>query len=253
MKLSKALRAILWGQPFGDVWPKRDVPRPPLYDGRTAALRILRRYFSELVFYRPGGRDLEGRQKDPIAFQVPDRDIHVEWPDDEPNLRSPSIVFLSQQAADYDAIGMTSRVDETWPDKTHLLTWMSEYDEDFAIEIWAETKQQRRALILGIEQALSPLEYMAGIRFVMPEYYGQLCCFSLQSREVIDDEQATVLRRKARMIVKLRFNVCALYPATIMRPDVKIEVDADEDTGGPLVSAGELPEAPEEERKPGSG
>lgn len=255
MALSKRIKELLWGQPFGDVWPRREPPPPPVYDGRTAGLRILREYFSELTFFRPGGKDELGDPKDPIPFKIPIRDIHIEWPDNEADLHAPSLAFLSIGPADYEAIGMTSYVDENWQ-KEHpgeLLTWMSEYKETFSIDIWCETKQQRRSVILGLEQSLSPLEYMAGIRFVMPDYYGQLVCFSLQNREIIDDDMASVLRRKARLMVEMRFNVCAAYPVNPLEPVVDLQVDADEDTGNSIVSEADLPEEPDEDQEPGTG
>ena len=256
MALSKRIRQLLWGDPFGDVYPRREPPPPPVYDGRTAGLRILREYFSELTFFRPGGKDELGESKDPIAFKIHPRDIHVEWPDNEAELRAPSLAFLSIGPANYDAIGMTSYVDENWQ-KEHpgrLLTWMSEYVETFSIDVWCETKQQRRAVILGLEQSLSPLEYMAGIRFVMPDYYGQLVCFSLQNREIIDDDQASLLRRKARLLVEMRFNVVAEYPVNPMEPIVEVQVDTDEDTNTPVFGPDDIPaDLDEGEQEPGEG
>ena len=254
-KLSKKIRDLLWGNPFGEVFPRREPPPPPVYDGRTAALRILREYFSELTFYRSGGKDELGEPKEPIAFQIPVRDIHIEWPDNESDLRAPSLAFLSMGPGDYEAIGMTSYVDERWQEEHpgHLLTWQSNYKETFSIDIWCETKQQRRAVILGLEQSLSPLEYMAGIRFVMPDYYGQLVTFSLQSREIVDDEMATDLRRKARLMVEMNFHVCAEYPVNEMEPVVDVQVDADEDTGDDLTFPADLPEDEDDEQEPGAG
>lgn len=252
-KLSKKIRDLLWGQPFGEVYPRREAPPPPVYDGRTAALRILREYFSELVFYRPGGKDELGESKDPIAFKIDPRDIHIEWPDNEAELRAPSLAFLSIGPADYESIGMTCYVDERWKEPGYLLTWMSNYKETFSIDIWCETKQQRRSVILGLEQSLSPLEYMAGIRFVMPDYYGQLVTFSLVNREIVDDEMASVLRRKAKLLVEMNFHVCALYPVNPLEPVVDIQVDTDEDTNEDIAFPADLPEEPEDEHEPGEG
>ena len=254
MSFSKRIRDLLWGEPFGDVYPTREPPPPPVYDGRTAALGILREYITELTFYRPGGKDQLGNPLPPIAFQIPRRDIYVEWPDNEADLRAPSLAFLSIGPADYASIGMTSYVDENWQ-KEHpgeLLTWMSEYQETFSIDIWCETKQQRRAVILGLEQSLSPLEYMAGLRFVMPDYYGQLVCFALQSREIIEEDSNTLLRRKARLLVQMYFNVVAAYPVNPMEPVVDVEVDTDEDTNEPIFGPDDVPQV-EEEHEPGEG
>lgn len=254
MSLTKRIKELLWGHPFGDVYPTREPPPTPIYDGRTAALRILREYFSELTFFRPGGKDEIGNDKDPIAFKIPIRDIYIEWPDNEAELRSPSIAFLSIGQANYEAIGMTSYIDENWQNEHpgELLTWMSEYVETFSIDIWCETKQQRRAVILGLEQSLSPLEYMAGLRFIMPEYYNQLVCLSLNNREIVDEDSASLLRRKAKLLVEMRFNVVMAYPVNPMEPIVEVQVDTDEDTNEPITTEADLP--PEDDsHEPGEG
>lgn len=247
-KFSKEVRDVLQGDPFGEVFPKREPPVPPIYDGRTAAMRILKLYFSELVFYRAGGKDEAGDQKDPIPFKIPFRDIHVEWPDDEEDLHLPALAFLAQSPGDYDSIGLTNVVEEQTKDVYSpgtVLIWMSEYQEKFAIDIWAETKAQRRSIIAGLEQALSPLQQMAGIRFRMPDYYEQLACFALQTREIIDDELSTLVRRKARLIVDLRFNVVALVNVETMNPVTTLDVDVVEDTGEPVVLLQEEEPEPE--------
>jgi hypothetical protein len=249
-KFSQAIRDVLWGNQFGEVFPKRDDPPPATYDGRTAALKILKAYFRELTFYRPGGRDASGAQKAPIPFQIPDRDIHIEWPDDEADLHLPSLAFLSQGIADYDSIGLVSYVEENTVDHYApgtVLIWMSEYVEKFSVEIWAETKAQRRSMLVGLEQALSPLEQMAGLRFHMPDYYEQLVCFELMTREVVDDDQAGFVRRKARMVIEMRFNVVSLVNIQDLRPSLSLTVDADDATGEPvsLTAAEDEPGTPE--------
>jgi hypothetical protein len=185
---------------------------------------------------------------------VPIENIHIEWPDNEVEMNAmPTIAFLAQTRADYDAVGLTSNVLEDTVDKYSpgtVLVVMSEYQEDFAIEIWTETKQERRSLLLGLETALSPLEQMAGLRFVMPDYYGQLVCFSLQNREVIDDDAAVINRRKARMIVQIRFQVVAPYPVNQLDGFADLTVDADDATGVPIPDDDDFPEPPPETIRP---
>ncbi len=172
-KLSKEVRDVLWMDPFGTVYPPRPNPPPLVEDGRTVALKTLRRYFEDLTFYRPGGRHPASKERlPPIAFKIPHRDIYVEWPDDETELRLPAIALLAQQAADYDTIGMTTYVDESSQDVYSpgtVLNVMGEYVENFVIDIWADTKPHRRSMLIGLEQALSPFEQMAGLRFIMPD------------------------------------------------------------------------------------
>ena len=243
---SKELRDLLQGNPFGEVYPPRPNPPPPIVDGRTVALRLLKRYFSELVFYRSGGTDPNGVQQPNIAFQVQDRDIHIEWPDSPEDVHYPAIAFLSEDRADYDAIGLTSYVEEASRDvyqEGTILIWLSEYVENFVIEIWARTKAERRSLLAGIEQALNPLQQMYGIRFVMPDYFNQLVCFALNDREVVEDDLAIRNRRRARLRVEMRFNVVALVNAVDFQPMVTVEADVDADGGALVEDLGDQPDA----------
>ena len=116
---------------------------------------------------------------------------------------------------------MTNNVDEgtenTFAPNT-VVIWQGEYIENFVLEIWAKTKQERRSMLAGIEKYMSPLQQMAGIRFRMPDYYDQLCCFSLQSREIVDDEAAQFARRKARLVIELRYNLSLIHISEPTRP-----------------------------------
>lgn len=227
-KVSKEIRDLWIQPPFGDVWPPRDQPPPQTVDGRTVALRILKKYVSELKFYRPGGKDRDGRPCPPIEFQVLPANIHIEWPDDPVELQTsfPSIVFLSQSAAEYAAIGLATNYDEESVDRFApgtMVQIQSEFTETFALEIWADSKAQRRSLLAGLETALTPFETMYGIRFRMPDYYDQLVCFSLGSRNLVDDDLGTKNRRRAQLLIEMRFNVVALVNVNRLDPSTTVE------------------------------
>lgn len=251
-KFSPETKAVLWTDPFGlDVFPARDNQPPPTVDGRTVALQSLRRFLADLTFYRPGTRDpntlLLGP---PIPFQIPLTSIYVEWPDDEIDLKLPAIALLAITDADLEAVGLANVVDEDTlnvfaPNTIVLIT--GEYNENFALEIWADTKAHRRAMVVGIEQALSPFAQMAGLRFVMPDYYGQLCVFELQKRQYVDDEEAVRIRRRARLTVQLRYQSCALVNVNPMNPIATMVVDADEGTGEEVDLTDDSPTSPDQD------
>lgn len=234
-KLSKEIRELLFGTPFGEVYPPRPNPPPPVVDGRTVALRILKKYITELVFYRPGGKDKNGVACGPIPFKVLPENVHIEWPDDPVDLDDfPAIVMLSTQAATYEPIGMTSYLQEETRDLYSpgtVVQWQSEFTETFALEIWADSKPQRRSLLAGLETSLVPSEQMSGIRFRMPDYFDQLVCFSLESRQMVDDDFATKNRRRVQLMIQMRFNVVALVNYTTLEPQVTVAVDVNESTG----------------------
>ncbi len=64
----------------------------------------------------------------------------------------------------------------------------------------------------------------------------------------MDDEQATFLRRKARLVIEMRFNVVALVNVSELDPRMVATVDADDDTGVAVNLDDEegAPGAPEE-------
>lgn len=231
-KVSKQIRDLWIQLPFGEVWPPRNQPPPQTVDGRTVALRILKKYIAELTFYRPGGKDQNGNPCDPIPFKILPENIHIEWPDNPVDLQTsfPSIVFLSQSAADYASIGLATNYDEESADRYApgtMVQIQSEFTETFALEIWADSKPQRRSILAGLETSLTPFETMYGIRFRMPDYYDQLVCFSLGQRQLVDDDLGTKNRRRAQLLIEMRFNVVALVNVNRLEPSTSVETTDD--------------------------
>src|SRR5882724_11228910 len=88
------------GSPFGD-FTGRDEPPGLAIDGRTAALRILRKYISELRFWRKGAANGPN-----IPFKISERDFLIEWPDRPIELKLPCIIALPSAPAKYETIGI---------------------------------------------------------------------------------------------------------------------------------------------------
>lgn len=231
---SEFIKKAFQGTPFGNVYPAKELPIPSTIDGRTAALRLLRRYISELTFYRTGPLVSEATASTdrvygaPIAFRIKEENIFIEAADKEVELSLPTIAIDPGKGI-YNPIGLTAWNDPDTQDvygKGTIVTWMSEYQETLTIEISASNRAERRALVLGLEQALNPTEQMSALRFKMDAYYGQLCAFSLNARE-FDDSEAMDGRRKARLEVDLTFTQCALVNYTEMNPMLGIIVTED--------------------------
>jgi hypothetical protein len=238
-QFSPYIQSLLVGDAWGGVYPPKPNPPPLVVDGRTVALRIFRRYLSELEFFRPGSAadPATGTPAGPpVAFHVCEPNILIGWPDSEQEAQFPGIA-LTGGTAQYLAIGLGNYIDEDTVDKYQRGTavqWQSEYSENLTLEIWAATLPELRAILSGTETALTPTEVMYGIRFRMPEYFGQLVTFSLMSRENIDDADAARGRRRARLVVEMRFNVVALVNVLTLHQTLKTDVDVDEDTSIPI-------------------
>lgn len=225
------LRDKLFGSPFGEVFPPKPNPQPLSVDGRTVALRILREYICNLVFFLPG--TVGGPPK---RFQMKPENFHIEWPDNEDDLRMPGAVIIPSRA-NYDVIGLVSYVEESTRDvyaPGTVLQWQGEYVETVQLELQASTRPERRSMLAGIETALSPTEQMSGLRFRMPDYFGELVCFTLNDRENLDDPFSARYRRKSQLGIEMRFNVVALVNYLGLDPQVTVNTDVKQPDGTPV-------------------
>lgn len=241
--LSPELRALLFGTPWGETFPKRPNPPPLPVDGRTVALRVLRKYLGELTFLKPAGRDPQGKALPLVEFKIPERNILIGWPDYEKAMEFPSVTFL-HGVGNYDTIGLTGYVEENTRDKYGIGTvvqWMSEYREDVILEIWANKKPELRSILAGIETALSPTEQMYGLRFRMPDYFDELVCFTVGTRQEFDEADSAKNRRHAHITLEMRFTVVALVNYVLARPEINLMVDTDPDFNTAITNEELLP------------
>ncbi len=247
--LPKRVLDLVFGDPWGSVWPKR-APVPAALqqvDGRTVALRVLRDYVCALVFYLPGEVTPGARKAGPpIPFQVRPENFHIEWQRVEAdNFKMPCVVVEGSRG-DYDAIGLVSYVEEETRDRYApgtVLQWQAEYVETINLELWASEEPALRSMLAGIETAISPTEQMSGLRFRMPDYYDELVCFTLNRRENYGEADASKGRRRAQVEVEMRFNVVALVDALPLQVQTNVEVNVDNDTGLP-IDLSPVPKAP---------
>jgi hypothetical protein len=229
--------------PFGETYPSRGNPPALAIDGRTAALRLLREYVTELTFYRANQTGLP-----PIPFQIKPENFHIEWPDTEHELKMPSAVVMQSRGI-YDVIGLVGYIQEETRDvfaPGTVVQWQAEYVETVNLEIRASTRAERRAIVAGLEIAISPTEQMSGIRFIMPAYFNQLVCFTLNKRENMDTSDAARYRRAVQLEIEMRFNIVALVNYAPLQPIVKTNTDVDQDTLLPVdLSVGPDPHYPQ--------
>lgn len=224
-------RPLLNGVPWGEVFPSKANPPPLAIDGRTAALRVLRDYTCALQFYRENAPGLP-----PIPFKVDPANFHIEWPSATQAILFPAIAVYTARA-DYNVIGLVSYVEEDTRDvfaPGTVVQWQAEYVETINLEVWAETKGQRRGLLAALETAFSPTEQMSGLRFDMPEYYNEKVCFTLMRRELMDSGDSGRNRRTAQLEIEMRFNIIALVNYVPLIPQVAINVDVDQSDNLPV-------------------
>jgi len=239
---SETLRSLIWGLPFGEVVPPRDDPPAPPHDGRTAALKVLRLYLTELTFFRAG--DASGP---PIRFQIPKANIKIEPAESVDDAQMPAVTFVPGDGAS-SSLGCGAYVEETSRDvfaPGTVVHWMSEYKEKFVIEVVTPTIAMRRGIVAGIVKAMSPTEFMYGIRFKMPAYFDQLVCFTIERRTLSKDYGSNTKRRFiAEITVEMTLTEVALvnYVETQMSTTVDVKAAGSPFDPATLVALGDAGE-----------
>lgn len=210
---------LLVGLPFGNVYP----PGQPLAvlpkDGRTACLEVLAHHLASLRYAYPPNVE-RNRSDKPLPFTISAEDIEIEQPPPVEKLTFPSFGIVSIGEETNESLGLGTFIDETTVDtymKGTALQRQSEHVETLGIEVWTESRPERRSIIQTIETGLTPTEQMAGIRFRVPAYYWQVARFT-QLATVRDDSLAAQNRWRAIIKVELNFTVVALVRVATFEP-----------------------------------
>lgn len=234
-RFTKHLRSLLVKNqsPFGDVFPPKENPQALAIDGRTAALRVLREYICNQIFFREMG---PGQHSKP--FTIPLEQFEIEQPDTNKDQVSPSLAVVPGDHADYDNLGLGVYLEEETRDLYAVgtvLMVLCEYNEKIRLEIQSDYKSVRRGLFSALETCLSPTELMSGVRFKMPEYYDELVCFTLMTRGLGEDAGSARNRRKGWLEIEMRFNVVALVNYLPFEPSVQVNTDVSQPYGVNVV------------------
>lgn len=152
-------------------------------DARTALKRGLKNYLESLSFTAFGGREVSFNK----VFDV--------WADHEEKAVFPSAIVHSVGEGTYDAAGLTPSIDSkcVTNDGAFLVKW-AEYALNLRLEIWANDPEERIALMMMLEDALNPVDWMAGAKIELPHYHNQFAIYELKS-SLFPDSETNVLSR----------------------------------------------------------
>lgn len=218
--------------PFaGDVRPKKTSPRQPTTDGRTAALSTLFDYLAAIRYVRPGDKG-----GPPIPFSIPRDSFLLDWPDGAEQTTFPSVAALEGSRAERLPNGLTYAIQEDTlnlyaPNTVVLRT--DELREEVQLEVWANYRAERRAIVGGIEGAMSPVEGVAALRLKLRDYFDARASFRLLDTMLTGDIDNARGRRRALLTLEMRVVLGVLVNAQMMSAITVLGVDMDPDTGLP--------------------
>lgn len=194
------------GTPQGTTFPYpfQDV------DARHVALETLKTYLSLLIFTRPGGVN-----EAPIEYTIPRENIETEWPGEQKNgdISFPGIgINAGEGTHDTYGLGAAQAIEDSadvYGEGTVLIA-LAEYNEEFMLEVWADSRAQRRSIVAGMLEALMPLQESSSLRLKLPAYYDRVARFSYTGVRYVDDPDVVRGRWRAQLRIDMTVPEVAL-------------------------------------------
>lgn len=164
-------------------------------DARTAILRGLSEYLSQLTYVAEGGRE--------ISF----KNVFDSWAEPEDEAVYPSAVVRSDAEGKYDDSSLSITVNSKIrvPDGRFVVS-PCEYVLDIMIIMWATDPIERSDIFQMVEDAMNPVDYMYGFKLELPFYFNARAQYELMSG-TYDDAPDSALQRYRRGSMSVRANV----------------------------------------------
>lgn len=178
-------------------------------DVSTALARGLAEYLGQQSI------EVGGRRLDLAAYST--------WAEPEQNVSYPAIA-VAPGAGRYDRSISPITLIEQVDDDLRLVAF-TEYEQDLTLELWATDPRERTYLCAMIEEAMSPTEWMYGLRLVLPFYHSTTATYELKNCTYLDNaEDAMAKYRKAQFTVTATVTVYRLLSLPDSRPVFRLDV-----------------------------
>lgn len=179
-------------------------------DAHTALARGLAEYLSQQSI-EVGGRKLQ-------------LTTYSTWAEPEAQVSYPAAA-IGADAGTYDR-GFTPNYAKTVDARVRLMA-VSEFVQDLQIDLWATDPKERLFLAAMIEESLNPVDWMYGMRLVLPFYFGTVASYELLGSQYTDtSEDAMAKYRRAQFTVRGNMTTYRLlnFPDATPRLDLSLEL-----------------------------
>lgn len=185
-------------------------------DSTTSLTRGVAEYVSSLSTNVPGGRQLQFIK----CFDA--------WPQPEDLAEYPSFAaYTNDNDGEYDAANVSPHVgDARYPDGSYEVS-SAELNIDLNCEVWATDPEERQALVLMLEEAFAPVEWMYGFRLELPHYFNQRATFApMKTKYLGGSVEAMQQFVNARIVLRASVPVTRVIGFPIAKPSTVVKVSS---------------------------
>ncbi len=176
-------------------------------DAHTAMARGLAEYLGQQVI------EVGGRKLQLTTFTT--------WAEPEDTIRYPAAAIVAESGV-YDR-SFTPTYIETIREKERLIAY-SEFAQDLMVEVWATDPKERSYLTAMVEEALNPVDWMYGMRLLLPFYHNTVATYELMSSQFLDSsEDALAKYRRVQFTVRGNMTVYRM----LSFPDAQVQLDVE--------------------------
>jgi hypothetical protein len=197
-------------------------------DARTALTRGMKEYLESLATVSFGAT--------PRAFTF--KRVFDTWPESEDKIQFPSAAVLGVGAGSYDASSFTPGAAVQVLGGTLLK--LSELTQPIEITVWNTDGVQRASATMLLESALSPVNFMYGVRLELPHYFNARATYEPVAVDY-DDSPEDALRRYRRTRVRLSATVPVIKSVSLPLAAVRFMLVAGDGTEQVAVFSADLP------------
>lgn len=163
-----------------------------------------------------------GQQSIEIGGRKLQLTTYTTWAEPEDQVRYPAAV-VGGEAGVYDR-GFTPSLQTTISKNVRLMA-TTEFAQDLMLEVWATDPKERAYLACMVEEALNPVDWMYGMRLILPFYHGAPATYQLMSSQYVDSsDDAMAKYRRAQFTIKGNVTAYRLleFPDAYPRPRVDV-------------------------------
>lgn len=176
-------------------------------DTHTAMARGLAEYLAQQSI-EIGGRKLQ-------------LTTYTTWAEPEAQVSYPAAA-IGADAGIYDRSLVPSIVQTL--DKDLRLVAFSEFSQELTVDLWATDPKERLYLVAMIEEALNPVEWMYGMRLILPFYHSATAVYELLSSQYVDSSD-DALAKYRRALFTVRSTITAYRTLSFPSANPRLQLD----------------------------